>query len=156
MVIYHGSGVTVSQPEVRRQGYSKDFSWGFYCTRLHDQARRWARRHDRRGETPTVNRYEYRPTPDLNVKVFDEMSDEWLDFIAACRGGASHPYDVVDGPMADDEIWNYVEDYLSGDITREVFWALAKFKHPTHQISFHTERALNCLHFIGSEGCDDL
>ena len=49
--------------------------------------------------------------------------------------------------MADDTIWNYVNDFLSGDISREAFWALAKFKHPTHQISFHTEAALKCLSF---------
>ena len=56
-------------------------------------------------------------------------------------------YDIVEGPMADDTIWNYVNDFLSGDISREAFWALAKFKHPTHQISFHTEVALKCLSF---------
>ena len=75
------------------------------------------------------------------------MSDEWLDFIAICRSGKHHDYDIVEGPMADDTIWNYVNDFLSGDISREAFWALAKFKHPTHQISFHTEVALKCLSF---------
>lgn len=80
-------------------------------------------------------------------KKFPEMSDEWLDFIAICRSGKHHDYDIVEGPMADDTIWNYVNDFLSGDISREAFWALAKFKHPTHQISFHTEVALKCLSF---------
>ena len=83
----------------------------------------------------------------LNIKKFPEMSDEWLDFIAICRSGKHHDYDIVEGPMADDTIWNYVNDFLSGDISREAFWALAKFKHPTHQISFHTEAALKCLSF---------
>ena len=32
--------------------------------------------------------------------------------------------------MADDTIFNYVQDYLSGVITREAFWALAKLKRP--------------------------
>ena len=72
---------------------------------------------------------------------------KWLDFIAICRSGKHHDYDIVEGPMADDTIWNYVNDFLSGDISREAFWALAKFKHPTHQISFHTEVALKCLSF---------
>ena len=81
------------------------------------------------------------------IKKFPEMSDEWLDFIAICRSGKHHDYDIVEGPMADDTIWNYVNDFLSGDISREAFWALAKFKHPTHQISFHTEVALKCLSF---------
>lgn len=54
-------------------------------------------------------------------------------------------------PLADDTIWNFVNEYLSGNISREVFWEYAKFKHPTHQISFHTLKALDCLKFEGSE-----
>ena len=156
MLVYHGSGGQVKNPEVRKRGYSKDFSWGFYCTRYYTQAERWAKRHNRNGETPTVNCYEYREDPALNVRVFPEMSDEWLDFIAACRSGADHVYDIVDGPMADDEIWNYVEDYLHGDITRAAFWELARFRHPTHQISFHTERALGCLRFVEAKECEGI
>jgi hypothetical protein len=44
--------------------------------------------------------------------------------------------------MADDMIWNFVNDYLNGDISRMVFWEYAKFKYPTHQISFHSIQAL--------------
>jgi hypothetical protein len=88
----------------------------------------------------------------LNIKKFEEMTEEWLDFIVACRIGQSHDYDIVEGPMADDTIFNYVQNYVDGKISREAFWSLAKFKHPTHQISFHTERALNTLIFLkGSE-----
>ena len=79
------------------------------------------------------------------------MTDEWLDFIAECRNGLVHDYDIVEGPMADDTVWNYVNDFLAGDISRSVFWELAKFKHPTHQISFHTLKALDCLKFERSE-----
>ena len=76
------------------------------------------------------------------------MSEEWLDFIVSCRLGHSHEYDIVEGPMANDTIFNYVQDFADGKITREAFWALAKFKKPTHQISFHTARALTTLSFI--------
>ena len=78
------------------------------------------------------------------------MSDEWLDFIAECRAGIVHGYDIVEGPMADDTIWNFVNDFINGDISREVFWEYAKFKHPTHQISFHSIRAINCLQYVRS------
>ncbi len=125
----------VRNPEVRKTRYAKDFSWGFYC---------WSKKGRSRG---IVNVFEYTESPMLNIKKFPEMSDEWLDFIAICRSGKHHDYDIVEGPMADDTIWNYVNDFLSGDISREAFWALAKFKHPTHQISFHTEVALKCLSF---------
>lgn len=134
----------VRNPEVRKTRYAKDFSWGFYCTSNYEQAAHWSKKGRSRG---IVNVFEYTESPMLNIKKFPEMSDEWLDFIAICRSGKHHDYDIVEGPMADDTIWNYVNDFLSGDISREAFWALAKFKHPTHQISFHTEVALKCLSF---------
>ncbi len=79
------------------------------------------------------------------------MSDEWLDFITQCRSGETHRYDIVEGPMANDTIWNYVNDFIAGKINRKQFWALAEFRYPTHQISFHTLSALSCLKFEGSE-----
>ena len=91
--------------------------------------------------------YEYIPNMELRMMTFQQMTDEWLDFVAACRHGESHPYDIVEGPMADDEVWDYVEDFLSGRISREAFWALARFKRPTHQILFCTDRALDTLSF---------
>ena len=73
------------------------------------------------------------------------MTDEWLDFVVDCRQGVTHQYDIVEGPMADDQIWDYVEDYSNGIISREAFWALARFKHPTHQIVFCSELAIKTL-----------
>ena len=90
--LYHGSRVTVEQPEIRIQKFHKDF-------------------------------------------------------IVACRSGIPHNYDIVEGPMADDTIFNYVQSYTDGEISRAAFWELARFKHPTHQISFHTARALATLTF---------
>lgn len=58
---------------------------------------------------------------------------------------------IVEGPMADDQIWDYVEDYMSGNISEAAFWELVKFKYPTHQIVFCTEDALKILQFKGSD-----
>ena len=49
--------------------------------------------------------------------------------------------------MADDTIWNYVDDFTRGEISRTAFWELVKFKYPTHQIVFCSEKALKQLHF---------
>ena len=76
------------------------------------------------------------------------MTEEWLDFIIECRSGEKHNYDIVIGAMADDQVYNYVTDLISGQITREAFWELAKFRHPTHQIAFCTGNSLECLKFI--------
>lgn len=142
--LYHGSGQIVEFPEIRKTRYTKDFSWGFYCTKSYEQAYRWA---ERKHENGIVNVYSYIENSELNIKKFDGMCEEWLDFIAECRAGKTHPYDIVEGPMADDTIWNFVNDYLNKNISKEVFWEYARFKHPSHQISFHSIRALECLKY---------
>lgn len=146
--LYHGSGQIVEFPEVRKTRYTKDFSWGFYCTKSYEQAYRWAERKHKHG---IINVYSYTENKQLKIKKFDQMCDEWLDFIAECRVGKIHEYDIVEGPMADDTIYNYLQNYLDGKISRAAFWELVKFKYPTHQISFHTISALDTLKFIGSE-----
>ena len=148
MIIYHGSKEIVEYPEIRRAKYNKDFYFGFYCTKYKEQAERWASRFGKNGY---VNCYEYIPNDSLHYLQFSEMTEEWLDFVINCRRGISHVYDIVEGPMADDTIYNYIQNYMDGKITRAAFWELAKFKYPTHQISFHTISALDTLHFIGNE-----
>lgn len=76
------------------------------------------------------------------------MTEEWLDFIVSCRMGNPHDYDIVEGPMANDTIFNYIQGFIDGEISRAAFWELAKFKKPTHQISFHTARAFATLKFL--------
>lgn len=150
--VYHGCREIVEFPEIRVTRFNKDFYFGFYCTEMREQAIRWATRFTGTG---ILNEYEYHPSPDLSVLRFEAMSEEWLDFIVACRNGVPHAYDIVEGPMADDKIFNYVQNYLDGTITRAAFWELARFKHPTHQISFHSARALSCLsHVRGIEVSD--
>ena len=90
ILLYHGSKEEVVYPEIRITRYTKDFSWGFYCTNNYQQAYRWA---DRRSADGLVNVYRYVENPDLKILRFPEMSDEWLDFIAKCRAGETHPYD---------------------------------------------------------------
>ena len=55
------------------------------------------------------------------------------------------------GAMANDQIYNFIADYIDGIITREQFWVLAKFKYPTHQINFCSPNALQCLEFVSGE-----
>lgn len=148
MELYHASGQIVEYPEIRKSKYTKDFSWGFYCTNNYEQAKKWAKKER---EYPTINYYDYKEVEGLKILKFEEMCNEWLDFIAECRNGTVHDYDIVEGPMADDTIWNFVNDYLAGDISRNVFWELARFRYPTHQISFHTLKAIDCLTFERSE-----
>lgn len=147
MTVYHGGYLPVQQPEIRQGRYTKDFGNGFYCTIIKEQAQRWARRYD----IGIVSIYDVRIDTRLKIKEFKEMTEEWLDFIVMCRLGEKHDYDIVIGAMADDQIYNYVSDYMDGTITREQFWALAQFKYPTHQIAFCSGSALKCLSYRGHE-----
>ena len=146
-VIYHGSYCEIKNSQIIKGQYTKDFGTGFYCTILEEQAAKWARKYDR----PIINMYEYNENSKLKIKNFNTMTEEWLDFIINCRNGKTHQYDIVAGPMADDQVYNYVNDLLNGIITREAFWELAKFKHPTHQIVFCTPESLKCINFIGTK-----
>ena len=153
MVIYHGSKEIIEYPEIRTAKYNKDFYYGFYCTLLSEQAIRWAVRFTGKG---IMNEYVYVPDETLKILKFEDMTEEWLDFIVECRSGKKHDYDIVEGPMANDTIFNYIQNFVDGKISRAAFWELAKFKKPTHQISFHTVNALTTLQFVkGYEVSDE-
>ena len=147
MTVYHGGYKAVKKPEIRIGRNTKDFGNGFYCTVIKEQAQRWAKRYN----TKIVSIYNVRMDNTLAIKEFKEMSDEWLDFIIDCRSGKPHKYDIVIGAMANDQVYNFISDYIDGVITREQFWVLAKFKYHTHQINFCTEEALKCLEYRGYE-----
>lgn len=147
MKLYHGSNVIVNSPKILTNGYFKDFGYGFYCTNIEKQAKRWAlTKHN----AHIVSIYEYTPDDELNMISFETTSKQWLEFIVNCRRGIKHNYDIVEGAMADDTIWDYVEDYVDEKITEAAFWELIKFKYPTHQIVFCSEAALSTLEFKGS------
>jgi hypothetical protein len=144
MRVYHGSYTVIKVPEILKSKFPQDFGEGFYCTKLQKQAIRWASRYD----TAVISTYEYTQDKSLKILTFKKMTEEWLDFIVACRNGEKHNYDIVIGAMANDQIYNYISDFTDGVLTREQFWVLAKFKRPTHQICFCSEEALRTLQFI--------
>ena len=91
MTVYHGGYEPVEKPEIRKGRNTKDFGTGFYCTVIKEQAQRWARRYN----TKVVSIYDVRLNTDLRNKEFREMTEEWLDFIVACRTGKEHSYRCV-------------------------------------------------------------
>jgi len=151
LTVYHGTNVEIKEPRIIVGKYTKDFGPGFYCTIIKEQARRWAKKL----KPAIINIYEVRLSENLKIKTFEEMDEEWLDFIVDCRYGRSHDYDIVIGAMADDQIYNFIEDFVDGALTREQFWIMAKFKYPTHQICFCTPLALEQLTYRKMEEIAD-
>lgn len=149
MIIFHGSKVRVAEPRIIKGKYTKDFDTGFYCTSIRDQAVKWSTRF---GDGIVNSYYISRDNfSNYRYKLFNGFSEEWLDFIVSCRSGVEPEYDIIEGPMADDKIFNYISDFINKSIDREQFWALMKYNYPTHQIVFRTERVLNELQFLNAE-----
>ena len=145
MILYHGSNVIVQEPKI----FGKRFLQRFWIRILLYNFRK-AGKTVGFDKTHIVNFYEYLPDKSLDIKTFSKMTEEWLQFVVNCRLALKHDYDVVEDPMADDTIWDYVEDYIAERISKEAFWELVKFKYPTHQIVFCTEKALQTIKFEGS------
>lgn len=158
VVLFHGSYLPIEHPKVIKGEYRKDFGDGFYLTTIQNQAERWANRKARNmavtepGCKPTVSVYILDKTAVIErfpSQLFPRMSDDWLDFIALNRSGGEHPYQYVEGPMADDKVYNFVEAFISGRIPRETFWELCRFDYPTHQTMLRGD-ALKELSFVES------
>ena len=70
--IYHGSNIEVSSPKILVNGFYKDFGYGFYCTNLEKQAKRWAL--TKSGDS-IVSRYLYTENKNLKILKFDKMTE---------------------------------------------------------------------------------
>ena len=110
MELYHASKEIVQYPEIRKAKYTKDFSWGFYCTNNMQQAIRWANRGI--GE-PIINYYDYNLNDNLKILKFPEISDEWLDFIAECRIGKLYSIMIEDCAESGDEVKELMKIFCS-------------------------------------------
>ena len=113
-MIYSWSYKIDNYPKIEIGKSTKDFGYGFYCTRIKEQAIELSKKY----KTPIVNTYELEDISDLKVKVFEEYNEEWLDFIVHCRNGGKHDFDVVEGFMCDDTIMDNLEDYINGYIDK--------------------------------------
>ena len=101
MILYHGSNVVVTEPRILENGFYKDFGYGLYCTIYEKQAKRWAMT---KRKNHIVNLYEYTERTDLKTKVFEEMTEEWLQFVVDCRRGIKHESNSSDCILYRDRI----------------------------------------------------
>ena len=149
LVLYHGSNIAFDKIDLTKSRNRRDFGRGFYCTVLENQAEEWARRLYLRSHKGGryVYRYLFRQTDDLKIKHFSALDQEWLEFIKENRtkGGVQHSYDIVIGPVADDNTMETVQLYLSGILKAEEAVERLRYNKVNNQVSFHTPLALQHL-----------
>ena len=149
LVLYHGSNIAFDKIDLTKSRNRRDFGRGFYCTVLENQAEEWARRLYLRSHKGGryVYRYLFRQTDNLKIKHFSALDQEWLEFIKENRtkGGVQHSYDIVIGPVADDNTMETVQLYLSGILKAEEAVERLRYNKVNNQVSFHTPLALQHL-----------
>ena len=128
MILYHGSYFAIENPDLLHSRPNLDFGKGFYLTSIREQAVKWCGKFVRRGKEGVISSYMLDEDLFQRLKVlqFDTYSEEWLEFILACRSGKdSSDYDAVCGGIANEK--------------------------PNMQIALRTDAALTCLRYMGCE-----
>jgi len=156
MILYHGGTEIIEKPVIRPQSGGRDFGKGFYCTDIRGQAEKWAQRQGRiRKLTAVVNRYEFdmdRAQRDLNLKLFTDYSEEWLDLVVNCRKNPQyiHGFDIVYGKIANDDVGETVQAVVDGLMPFDFALQKLAFMPSNNQYCFCTEKSLAYLGFTES------
>lgn len=154
MKVYHGSTVVVEHPSVSAGRDHLDFGKGFYLTTIREQAEKWAWQLSRRfpNAKPVLNIYELDAITDkYRILTFEGYNEAWLDFIVANRRGLGSwkAYDIVEGGIANDKVFDTIEIYMAGQITKEVAIGRLRYEQPNQQICILSQNlADEALHFI--------
>lgn len=128
MILYHGSYLAIENPDLLHSRPNLDFGKGFYLTSIREQAVKWCGKFVKRGKQGVISNYIFDEELFQRLKVlrFDSYSEDWLEFILACRSGKdSSDYDAVCGGIANEK--------------------------PNMQIALRTDAALTCLRYMGCE-----
>jgi hypothetical protein len=99
---------------------------------------------------------DYFLSPGLHIQKFESPSDAWARFVMNNRNRSfkniSNPecnldckYDIVEGPVANDDLVALLDLYLSGTISMQALRDEMTFRKLNNQISFHTEKAISLL-----------
>ncbi|MBQ1629377.1 MAG: DUF3990 domain-containing protein, partial [Treponema sp.] len=89
MLLYHGSNVEISNPQILDSDRRLDFGKGFYLTSNFGQAKRWAELTVKRRETgkATVSVFDFDDTSVSELKIlhFTQAQKEWLEYVTMNR-----------------------------------------------------------------------
>ena len=162
MRLYHGSNTDIKEINLEMCRPYKDFGQGFYLTVMKEQAEKMAKRVARiYGGSPIVNIYEiddsFFDNAELRIKDFGtSTSEEWARFVRNNRSKTftdfsdpecnfDNKYDIVIGPIANDDMALLFRQYENGMISFESMLSGMIYKETTNQYSFHTAKAISLL-----------
>ena len=137
-ILYHGSNMKVDKPMLLKGQRALDFGAGFYLTSSYEQAMKWAK---------TVTRRRGNGQAIVNIYDLDELRLATLDYVVKNRRGQAvvGDYDVVIGPVANDSTLPVIDDYMSGNYTKEEAVRRLLPQNLTDQYAFKSTEALAAL-----------
>jgi len=159
MILYHGSNTEINNIKLDKCRPYKDFGKGFYTSLLQEQAFRMAKRTVRLNKEgiPCVTSFSiddnFISDTFLKIKQFTNPDKEWARFVINNRNNkfkniqsdecnTDAKYDIVIGPVANDDIVALMDVFLTGLISDEFLAKELTFRELSNQISFHTEKAI--------------
>ena len=168
MRLYHGSNIAIDKINLAMCRPYKDFGQGFYLTDIEEQAEKMATRVARiYGKKPIVNIYEiednFKDLKNLKIKDFGiQTTEEWARFVMNNRSRAftdmknvlcnkDNKYDIVIGPVADDNMALLFRQYENEIIDFETLVKGMIYKETSSQYSFHTENSVKLLRKVMSK-----
>lgn len=153
IILYHGSNVEVQKPKIIKSKRLLDFGTGFYLTSDYTQAKKWAIRTTNRREEgiPIISVFNIQQNDleKLSILKFESANQKWLRYIATNRtdNKAEDFYDIVIGPVANDQAIRTVNNYLKGYFNEDIAIQLLLPQKLRDQYNFKTEKALSMLKF---------
>ena len=154
MKVYHGSLDIVESPEIREPNRTLDYGSGFYTTTSYEQAESWVKRKmdEQYFDKGYVNVYDFNESymDDLKCLVFENPSEEWVDFVMKNRTqtGFVHDYDIVFGPVANDRVYAAFALFEGGVLNKQELVRELKAYRLVNQYLFHTKKSIMALTFI--------
>jgi hypothetical protein len=157
MILYHGSFCEVEKPDFWRSRDKLDFGKGFYTTPIKEQAERWSQRFKRIKGQSVLSWYEADEAAmrnELRILEFIGYTEEWLDYITLCRLGIGNNEgcDIIIGGVANDKVFNALESYFNGSLSKLAAISRLRFEKPNLQYCFANQKTIdNYLRYVGSE-----
>jgi hypothetical protein len=156
MKLYHGSNVVIEEVDFTKSKPGKDFGVGFYLSADEQQALEMAEKKALlMGGEPMITCFEFDEDaalsdPDIAYLRFENYCLEWGQFVKKNRDNKGreslHAYDIVYGPIANDNIGLQLRRLNADIIDIDKFVDEIKRKGgETYQYFFGTEKALKYL-----------
>lgn len=155
MLLYHGSNIEVSKPQILESDRCLDFGKGFYLTSSFEQAKRrgelTVKRRGSGKETVSVFEFDENSVSDLKILHFTQAQKEWLEYVTMNRKNqtiSNDDYDIVIGPVANDRTMPVISLYFAEIYDIEETIKRLMPQKLCDQYTFRTEKAIKKLKFV--------